>query len=77
MPVFQFDSKIPSKKINCYIDGDSNLKKTSKGKTSVIEISNLKNRTYRINCTYISEEQKLFWCGKILRKKNEKIFINF
>ena len=74
---FQFDSKVPSKKLNCFIDGDSNLKKTSKGKTSVIEISNLKNRTYRINCTYISEEQKLFWCGKILRKTNEKIFINF
>jgi len=70
----KFKSNVPENQINCFINGGANLELISEGNNSKLKIYNLKNQRYRLNCTYISNIQKLFWFGKMIIKTNDSIY---
>ena len=70
----KFESTIPSNQINCYINGGAKLKKTENTNASILKIFNLKNQRYRLNCTHISNQKKLYWFGKMIIKTKNSIF---
>ena len=66
-----FESKIPSKDINCVVNNLASLKKESIGYVSHLNIKNLKLATrYRINCTHTNKKGDIFWFGKMVKRIN-------
>jgi hypothetical protein len=66
-----FESKIPSKDINCFVNNLASLKKESIGYVSHLNIKNLKLATrYRINCTHTNKKGDIFWFGKMVKRIN-------
>jgi len=70
--IFDFDTNVNSELINCFVNNEAFIKEISdKKKNLMLHINNLKEgQRYRINCTYVDQEEEIFWYGKMIKRIN-------